>query len=118
MSAILVHKRTLGVLQWYWDGVSYLTFDGVERPKMAPVTLESHGLTDEEWWQVANGTPLARKIALSYPFFDPVEAGGQLVDVIPWPAWKRYGEEEPPAAPKPTCVRGGKYNRRRSERGA
>ena len=115
---MLIHKRTLGVLQWYWDGVSYVTFDGVQRPKMAAVTLENHGLTDEEWWQVPNGTPLARKIALCYPFFDPVEVAGQLVDAVPWPDWKRYGEEEPPAAPKPTCLSTGKYNRRRKQHGA
>ena len=118
MSTILVHKRTLGVLQWYWDGVSYVTFDGVQRPKMAPVTLESHALTEAEWWQVPNGTPLARKIALCYPFFDPVEADGQLVDAIPWPDWKRYGEEEPPAPLKTARVTAGKYNRRREPRGA
>ena len=115
---MLVHKRTLGVLQWYWDGVSYVTFDGVQRPKMAPVTLESHDLNAEEWWQVPNGTPLARKIALCYPFFDPVEAEGQLVDAVAWPDWKRYGEAEPPAAPGSVCVKRGKYNRRRNGRGA
>lgn len=115
---MLVHKRTLGVLQWYWDGVSRLTFDGVQRPRMDSVTLESHGLTGEEWWQVANGTALARKIALCYPFFDPVEAEGQLVDIRPWPAWKRYGEERPAAAAVSVRPGTGRYNRRRKRRGA
>lgn len=110
---MLIHKRTLGVLQWYWDGVSYVTFDGVQRPKMAPVTLESHELSPDEWWQVPNGTPLARKIALHYPFFDPVEEGGELVGANVWPAWKCYGEEEPPAAPVRPQRR--KYNRRRTD---
>lgn len=109
---MLIHKRTLGVLQWYWDGVSYVTFDGVQRPKMAPVTLESHGLSADEWWQVPNGTPLAKTIALHYPFFDPVVTGGELVGVRVWPAWKRYGEEEPKAVPAVHTQRR-KYNRRR-----
>ena len=109
---MLVHKQTLGVLQWYWDGVSYVTFDGVRRPKMAPVTPETYDLEDGQWWQVPNGTPLARKIALSYPFFDPVLAEGELVDVEVWPAWKRYGEEAPPAETPPTARRK-RYNRRR-----
>lgn len=111
---MLVHKRTLGVLQWYWDGVSYDSFGGAQWPRMAPVTLESHGLSAEEWWQVPNGSTLARKIALCYPFFDPVVEGGELVGAEPWPDWKRYGEEpaETPAA-EAYRSRRGKYNRRK-----
>lgn len=110
---MLIHKKTLGVLQWYWDGVSYLTSRGAALPKMAPVTLETYGLNPEDWWQVPNGTPLARKIAVSYPFFDPVVTGGELVNIEVWPAWRRYGEE-PPAAPPQTAGRTKKYNRRRA----
>lgn len=110
---MLVHKRTLGVLQWYWDGVSYVTVDGVQRPKMVPVTLESHGLDPDEWWQVPNGTPLARKLALHYPFFDPVVEDGELVGADVWPAWKRYGEREPVEAPAVGAPRRRRYNRRK-----
>lgn len=108
---MLIHKRTLGVLQWDWDGVSYVTVRGAVLPKMRPVTLESHGLPADEWWQVPNGTPLARKIALCYPFFDPVVEDGVLVDADVWPAWRRYGEPEktPASVRRP---RRGKYNRR------
>ncbi len=109
---MLVHKRTLGVLQWYWDGAGYVTLHGATLPKLAPVTLETFGLDGGEWWEVPNGTPLARKIALSYPFFDPVVAGGELVNVEVWPAWRRYGEEVPEAAPP---ARRRKYNRRRRQ---
>lgn len=109
---MLVHKRTLGVLQWYWDGVSYESFNGVDVPKMAPVTLESHGLNAEEWWQVPNGTALARRIALNYPFFDPVVVDGELVGVEVWPAWKRYGEE--PEEVLSRTRRPGRYNRKRA----
>ncbi len=109
---MLIHKKTLGVLQWYWDGVSYLTFEHHKRPRMFPVTLESHRLSPREWWQVPNGTALARKIALHYPFFDPVVAGDELVDIAVWPSWKKYGEE-PPQPPIPPGQAGGKYNRRR-----
>ncbi len=109
---MVIHKGTLGVLQWYWDGKSYTSFDGVKRRKMLPVTLESHGLSGEDWWQVPNGTPLARKIALCYPFFDPVVVGGQLVDARVWPDWKKYGEEEPETAAPSKPRKRGKYNRR------
>lgn len=112
---MLVHKRTLGVLRWYWDGVSYRTFEGVQQPKLVPVRLEHHNLKGEEWWQVPDGTPLARKISLCYPFFDPVEVEGQLVDAIPWPPWKRYGEAKPP--PAAAERKQGRYNRRRTKSG-
>lgn len=115
---MLVHKRTLGALQWYWDGVSYVTVQGTVRPRMAPVTLETYGLDEAEWWQVPNGTPLARRIALHYPFFDPVVAEDRLVDIRPWPAWRRYGEQAPPpepaAAPRPGRRPARRYNRRRT----
>lgn len=107
---MLVHKKTLGVLQWYWDGVSMVTYDGVTMPKMEPVTLTTHELDPNEWWQVPNGTALARKIALCYPFFDPVVQEGELVGVQVWPAWKRYGEAEPVPVTVPPA---GKYNRRK-----
>lgn len=114
---MLIHKRTLGVLQWYWDGVSFLTFRGETVPKLAAVTRETYELEAEDWWEVPNGTPLARKIALSYPFFDPVVAGGELVNIRVWPAWRRYGEEEPEAAPALPArpARRRKYNRRRTQ---
>lgn len=113
---MLVHKATLGVLQWYWDGESYLIFDGVQRPKMELVTFETHDLDPEEWWQIPNGTYLSKKIAWSYPFFEPKIVDGLLVDVEPWPSWKVYGEPPPEEVvqiepPKPNRK---KYNRRRS----
>lgn len=111
---MLIHKRTLGVLQWYWDGVSYEVVNNITVPKMAPVTLESHGLSAEEWWQVPDGTALARRIALNYPFFDPVVEGGELVGAEVWPAWKRYGEEpEEIVMQSARPVRRRKYNRRK-----
>jgi hypothetical protein len=111
---VLVHKATLGVLQWAWDGASYETFQGVRCPRLEAVTLETYGLDAADWWQVPNGTPLARQIALTYPFFDPVVAEGELVGIHPWPAWRRYGEEpeqQQTQTSKPR--RRGKYNRRR-----
>jgi hypothetical protein len=110
---VLVHKATLGVLQWAWDGVSYETFQGVRCPRLEAVTLETYGLDSADWWQIPNGTPLARQIALCYPFFDPVVTEGELVGVQPWPAWRRYGEEEPEQDQPVKPRRRGKYNRRR-----
>lgn len=115
MSGVLVHKETLGVVQWYWDGESYLVFDGKSRPKMERVTLKNHDLDPEEWWEVCDDTALARRIAIFYPFFDPVVVDDELVNIAPWPAWKRYGEEEPQPEPQIAVPVGrqGKYNRRR-----
>ena len=110
---MLVHKRTLGVLQWYWDGVSYVTFRGETLPKMVPVTRDTYELNAEDWWEVPNGTALARTIALNYPFFDPVVTGGELVGARVWPAWKRYGEEPPPDGPPGHAPQRRKYNRRK-----
>lgn len=112
---MLVHKETLGVVQWCWDGESYIVFDGKPRPKMEQVTLRNRPELDpEEWWEIPNDTPLARRIALFYPFFDPVVVDGELVNIAPWPAWKQYGEEEPQPEPQIAVpVRQGKYNRRR-----
>jgi hypothetical protein len=114
--SVLVHKATLGVLQWTWDGVSYEIVQGVRCPRLEAVTLETYGLDSADWWQIPNGTPLARQIALYYPFFDPVVTEGELVGVQPWPAWRRYGEEEPEQVQRPEGrTNRRKYNRRRTK---
>jgi hypothetical protein len=102
----------LGVLQWVWDGVSYGTFQGARCPKLKAATLETYGLDAGDWWEIPNGTPLARSAALHYPFFDPVVVEGELVGITPWPPWKRYGEPEPEQEQAVRPRRRGKYNRR------
>lgn len=97
---MLIHKRTLGVLEYApWDG-AFRTFDGVRVPVLRSAKLDRLGLDPAEWWEVPNGSALALVIRHCYPFFSPVvgEDGG-LLNVEPWPPWQVYGE--PPPAPVP-----------------
>lgn len=97
---MLVHKRTLGVLEHEpWDGTCR-TCNGVRVPVLRPARLDRLGLNPAEWWKVADGTALALAIHRYYPYFTPaVGEDGTLVGIEPWPDWRVYGEEEPPAAP-------------------
>ena len=92
---MLVHKRTLGVLETApWDG-SFRTFNGVKIPVTRPASLEKLGLDPEEWWVVPDGSTLAKAIHLCWPWFDPVVLDGELVGAERWPPWRIYGEPEP-----------------------
>lgn len=96
---MLIHKRTLGVLEYApWDG-TYRAFNGVRVPVLRPAKADRLGLDPAEWWEVANGTALAMVIRRCYPYLSPVvgEDGG-LLGVEPWPPWQVYGEPPPPPA--------------------
>lgn len=100
---MLVHKRTLGVLETApWDG-SFRTANGARVPVLRPARLDRLGLDPAEWWEVPGGTKLANIIHRCWPWFDPVLEGGELVGARPWPAWRVYGE--PPPAPAPPARR-------------
>ena len=99
---MLIHKATLGVLEYApWDGTCH-TFNDKRLPVLRPATMAGLGLSPDEWWQVRNGSALALAIRRCYPFFSPVVEAGELVGAEPWPAWQVYGEEPPPEpAPPP-----------------
>ena len=99
---MLIHKATLGVLDYYWAGRYAKGPDGQQVPLMVEYTLEGAGLGADEWWYVPSRSPLAARIRWSYPWMDIVLGeDGELLDVHPWPRWKREGEEPPEAQPKP-----------------
>ena len=105
---MLVHKRSLGVLDRMWDGESYQTWHGVKVPLLRPVILAGLGLDPDEWWEVTGS--LAAQVKRCYPWFVPVVENGELAGIEPYPKWKIYGEAPPePAAPQRT----GRRRRRR-----
>lgn len=102
---MLVHKQTLGVLETApWDG-SFRTFNGVKIPVLRRATLNRLELDPAEWWEVPDGSALARAIRLCWPWFDPVVLDGELVGVERWPPWKVYGELPPAQAAPPMTKR-------------
>ena len=93
---MLVHKQTLGVLETApWDG-SFRTVNGERTPVLRRAALDRLELDPAEWWEVPDGSALARAIRLCWPWFDPVVAEGELVGAERWPPWRVYGEPEPP----------------------
>lgn len=97
---MLIHKATLGVLEFApWDG-SYRTFNGVCIPILRPATLAGLGLDPADWWEVDGRSSLAKALRGCWPWFDPVVIAGELVDIQPWPAWRVYGEAEPVHPPE------------------
>lgn len=92
---MLVHKQTLSVLETApWDG-SFRILDGVRVPVLRPASLERLGLDPAEWWEVPDGSRLARTIHVCWPWFDPVVLDSELVGVEKWPPWRIYGEPPP-----------------------
>lgn len=74
---MLVHKRSMGVLP-------------LHSPEDVPDFIP------DEWWEVKGNTTIGRRLLRTYPFCDPVVDGnGELLDIVPWPNWKIYGEPEP-----------------------
>jgi len=93
---MLVHKRTLGVLEYApWDGTTRI-FNGVRMPYLKKATLEGLGLDEEDWWEIPDGSTLALRISIYEPWFFPItDDNGMLVGIDPWPKWKIYGEQPP-----------------------
>lgn len=97
---ILVHKVSLGILEYMpWSGVKK-TFNGQSISKHIKITkanIGELGLDMDEWWVVdeAKQSSLAYKLRLHYPFFDPVVIDGQLIDIVKWDKYRIYGETPP-----------------------
>lgn len=79
---MLVHKGTMGVVGEFWAGEFRKTSTGPE-PVLRPARLADFPyLVPEDWWEVPDGTSLARQIRLHYPWIEPVvDEGGQLAAV-------------------------------------
>lgn len=98
---MLIHKATLGVLEYApWDGTCR-TFNGVRLPVLQPASLSKLGLDPAEWWELDGRSALAKTVRQCWPWFTPVVCGGELVGAEPWPAWQVYGEAPPKAVEPP-----------------
>ena len=90
---MLVHKRTMGVLEYLWAGEHRAGPDGVLVPVEKPVSLKDlPELNPEDWWEVPSGSALAKKIRLYYPWIAAdVGPNGELTGVT---VLKELTEEE------------------------
>ena len=92
---MLIHKRTLGVLNDLpWDGTFVRLGGAIKVPKYRPATIDSliklgYIDTKDDWWEIPNNTILAKNILVHYPFFYPIlDDNGNLVDIN----YRDYGE--------------------------
>lgn len=90
---MLVHKKTMGVLDYLWYGEYRTDPGGVRMPLERPARLKDlPELDPADWWEVPAGGPLAKKIRLYYPWIEPeVGPKGELVGVT---VWREATEEE------------------------
>lgn len=87
----------MGVLTYFWNGKFMKYESNTQIPVLETFTPKDVPDFDpDEWWIVNVNTTIGRKLLRSYPFCDPViNDKGELLDIIPWPTWKIYGEPEP-----------------------
>ena len=80
---MLVHKKTMGVLDYLWSGEYRTGPGGVRMPLERPARLKDlPELDPEDWWEVPEGSALARKIKLHYPWIEAeVGPSGELLGV-------------------------------------
>lgn len=81
---MLIHKRTMGVLDTYWTGAYRLDPAlGVQVPVEQEYTFRTAPeLSPEEWWEVSRGSKLGKKLRMYYPWITPVvDEAGELKDV-------------------------------------
>ena len=80
---MLIHKETMGVLEYIWTGQFRRGADGLSEPVNRPAKLaELPELDPAQWWELSGSHPLARKILKHYPWLTPVVGEqGELLDV-------------------------------------
>lgn len=90
---MLVHKRTMGVLEQIWEGYHTREADGSLTP-VCRLARISDVDNPEEWWEVPSVGPLSSTIRWNYPFLRPVvDEDGALVDVVRIPSEYELEEE-------------------------
>ena len=105
---MLLHKATMGVLDTIWTG-RYAAARTGRYPVLLKASLDLCGLDPGDWWEVPSH--LVVRARRSYPWMDPVVSEtGELLDLIPWPEWRIYGERPPEPDPAPKT---GRRRRRR-----
>ena len=81
---MLIHKRTMGVLDTCWTGETHLDpKSGLQMPVEREYTFRTAPeLSPEEWWEVSRGSKLGKKLRMYYPWITPVvDEAGMLADV-------------------------------------
>lgn len=80
---MLIHKATLGVLDYIWTGAYKTCPDGTRVPIERPaIPGDIPGYDASEWWEAPSSGPLAKKIRLYYPDLIPIlDPDGELVGV-------------------------------------
>lgn len=81
---MLIHKRTMGVLDTYWTGETRLDpKSGLQVPVEREYTLYTlPELSPADWWEVPRNSKLGKKLRMYYPWVTPVvDESGELTDV-------------------------------------
>lgn len=78
---MLIHKATMGVLEYFWTGKYQTNHSGNLVPIDRPATLSDVD-DPEEWWEIPNNCTLARTIHIYYPWITPeIDSDGRLIGV-------------------------------------
>lgn len=79
--AMLIHKRTMGVLERIWTGDYQKNSKGDLMPINRAAKLSDVDAPDD-WWEIPDGTPLSKTIHIYYPWIIPeVDSEGMLIGV-------------------------------------
>ena len=112
---MLIHKDTMGVLEWIWTG-ELRTENGVSVPAERPATLadvEDPG----EWWEISGRSDMARTARLYYPWLTPdVDEQGELVGLTPQREVLETGEQDRAALEEQAREKGYKRAGRKAQR--
>ena len=96
---MLVHKESGGVLFELWEGQRASRYGEAYYPLRRRLDCGALGLDPCDWWELPDGSGLAKRVRRYYPWFDPVvDDAGRLVDIAPWPRWRVYGDAPPEQA--------------------
>lgn len=92
---MLVHKRTMGALVWFWTGRYATDCKGVRYPVMKEYSFATNPeLSREEWWEITENSTLGRAVEAAYPYCEPVVGeDGELLSVILRRGQRRDGRE-------------------------
>ena len=94
---MLVHKKTMGVLDCFWSGTYSRCIGNARIPQMLEHTFDNTpGVDPSEWWCISSKSDLGRRLLRAYPCCDPiVDDDGSLVGITPWPEWLVSGVSTP-----------------------
>ncbi len=78
---MLIHKATMGVLNWVWTGTCCRGPGGALEPVYRRAALADVD-DPENWWEIPNTGALYRRVRDNYPFLEPQTGpDGELLGV-------------------------------------